>query len=57
MKQILIEDTAILVTSEEAIEVGKCTVYTDDDTKIIYPKDVDYDKYHNLCQKTDLSCE
>jgi len=45
MKQILIEDKAILVHDNEITEVSQCTVYTDDDTIIIYPDNKDYETY------------
>ena len=49
MKQILIKDKAILVHDNEIIEVSQCTVYTDNDTIIIYPENPEYENYKSKC--------
>ena len=45
MRQILIEDKAIVVNGDEITEVSNCMTFTDDDSIIIYPDNPGYEKY------------
>ena len=57
MKQIFVEDKAILVHDTEITEVSQCTVYTDDDTIIIYPDNKDYETYKSKIIDSEYSIE
>jgi hypothetical protein len=54
MKKIFIKEPVILVNGNEIIEVSECTVFTNDETLVIYQNDEQYDFYKSKIVKTTI---